>query len=129
MNLNRLFIIHAIVTFAAGVVLIAAPEKIPNTVGIHIDQQAYFLCYLLGSAELALAFLSYFSRTLTEYKSLRLISFTFIAFHFSTAAVELYAFTQGASVKLFVNMALRIIIAVLFLYYGVLKTAKQVNSK
>lgn len=125
MTLAKLFVIHALVTFAAGVVLIAAPEKIPETVGIQIKQSAYLLCYLLGSAELALAFLSYYSRTLTDAKSLRLIARTFILFHAATAAVEVYAFTQGSSAAIWGNVALRIVIIVLFWYYGVRQITKQ----
>src|SRR5215217_4552308 len=129
MNLARLLIIHAIITFAAGVVLIVAPERIPQAVNIRMEPQAFLLCYLLGSAELALAFLSFYSRTLTDVKSLRLISITFIVFHAVTAAVEVYATTQGVSVKLWGNVALRVVISFLFWYYGVRQLSKQAAAK
>jgi hypothetical protein len=36
-NLRRLFIINAVATFAAGVVLFLWPELMPGTVGIHLQ--------------------------------------------------------------------------------------------
>jgi uncharacterized BrkB/YihY/UPF0761 family membrane protein len=118
-NLHRLLIVHAFITFAAGMVLIVAPEQIPKAVDIRIDRSAYLVCYLLGSAELALAFLSYYSRRLTDLKSLRLVCVTFIVFHAATAAVEIYALLQEGSVKIWGNVALRVIIILLFWYYGI----------
>jgi hypothetical protein len=121
MNLSRLLIIHAIITLAAGIVLIAAPELIPQTVNIRITKEQYLVCYLLGGAEIALAFLSFFARELTDLKSLRLISVTFIVFHAATAMVELLAFMSGTSEKVLVNVLLRQIFIVLFWYYGIKK--------
>ena len=72
MNLAKLFIIHAIVTFAAGAVLIVAPDLIPRAVNIHVDPSSYLVCYLLGTCELSLAVLSYSSRTLKEVNGLRI---------------------------------------------------------
>jgi hypothetical protein len=129
MNITRLLVLHAIITVAAGVVLIIAPAQIPKTVNIHLDRSAYLLSYFLGSAELAFAFLSYYGSKLTDVKSLRLVSLTFIVFHAATAAVEVYAFMQGASIRLWGNVALRVVIAVLFWYYGVFKTAKRLHTK
>lgn len=119
MALKWLLLVHAIVTFAAGVVLIVSPELIPKTVAIQLPPQAYLLSYFIGSAELALAFLSYYSRTITDAKSLSLICLTFVVFHAVTAAVEVYAFTQGTSAKIWGNVALRLLILLLFWYYGV----------
>jgi hypothetical protein len=124
-NLHRLLIVHAFITFAAGVVLIVAPAQIPKAVDIHIERSAYLVCYLLGSAELALAFLSYYSRRLTDLKGLRLICVTFIVFHAATAAVEIYAWLQGGSVKIWGNVALRVVIILLFWYYGIRQTTER----
>lgn len=59
MNVAKLLLIHAIVTFAAGVVLLVAPDLIPRTVGIRVDSGVYLVCYLLGTSEMGLATLSY----------------------------------------------------------------------
>src|SRR5215218_5003607 len=118
-RLRRLLLIHAVITFAAGVVLIVAPQQIPKAVTIRLPHDAYLIAYLLGAAELALAFLSFQSRALTDAKSLRLICFAFIIFHAASAAVELYAIAQGASIKVWGNVALRILMIILFFYYGV----------
>jgi hypothetical protein len=117
MALSRLFIIHAVITFAAGVVLIVAPQVIPATVGITLDKSAYLLCYLLGASELCMAYLSYRGRQL-DAKGRRLICATFIIFHLLTAGVELYAIAGGSDPALWANIALRIVISGLFLYYG-----------
>lgn len=125
MKLRNLLAIHAFITLAAGIKLIVEPERIPKIVGISVDQSAYLLCYLLGAAELALAFLSFHSSKLTDGKSLRLICSTFILFHAATAAVEILAFAQGTSAKIWANIALRVLIVFLFWYYGIRKPATQ----
>ena len=122
MNLTKLLIIHAIATLAAGIALIVTPDLIPSAVDIHIDPSAYLVCYLLGTSELAIAFLSYYSKELKDTKALRLVSLTFIVFHASTAIVEVYAFTQGLSAAIWGNVALRVLVAILFTYYGLYKT-------
>ncbi len=53
MNLRKLLIIHALITFAAGIVLIFSPQLIPGTVGIQIYPKANLLCYLLGTSEVS----------------------------------------------------------------------------
>jgi len=125
MNLVKLLLIHAIVTFAAGVVLLVAPDLIPRTVGIRITSSVYLVCYLLGTSELGLATLSYYSRTLKDAQSLRVVSLSFIVLHASTAAVEVYAFLQGVSPIIWANIALRILVVMLFLYYGLYKTSAR----
>jgi hypothetical protein len=116
-----LLAIHAFITLAAGIVLIALPAYIPESVGISLHPGAYLLSYFLGAAEIALAFLSYYGRNLTDAKSLRLICLTLIVFHATTAAVEVYAFTQGTSAKIWINIAVRLTVVFLFWYYGLRK--------
>lgn len=125
MNVAKLLLIHAIVTFAAGVVLLVAPDLIPRTVGIRVDSGVYLVCYLLGTSEMGLATLSYSSRTLKDAQSLRVVSLSFIVLHASTAAVEVYAFLQGVSPIIWANIALRILVVMLFLYYGLYKTVAR----
>ena len=115
--LSLLLLFHAVLTAAAGVVLIAAPEKIPATVGIQLDRSAYLICYLLGAAEIAMAFLSFRSRRLADEQSIRLIVSTFILFHLVTAGVELYALGQVGSKGLWGNVALRVVVSMLFLRF------------
>ncbi|MDP4511799.1 hypothetical protein [Nonomuraea turcica] len=118
MNLRRLLILHALVTFAAGVVLIAAPGLIPGAVGVRVAPDAYLVCYLLGVAELAVAFLSFAGRTLRQPEGVRLATWTMIVFHGCTAAVEIYAFTQGIHAAIWANVALRVAVIALFVHYG-----------
>ena len=124
MALRILFIVHAVVTFAAGIVLIIFPAAIPATMDIAMESNAFLVCYLLGASEIALAFLSFGSRNIVDVKSLRLISFTFIVFHVVTALAEVYAFSDGLSAKIWANVALRVIISLLFWYFGVYKMRK-----
>lgn len=119
MNLSKLLLIHAALTFAAGAVLIAAPAAIPSAVGIHVDPSAYLVCYLLGSSELGLAVLSFLSRRLEDANAVRVVCWTLIVVHASTAIVEVYAFARGgAAVGIWANVALRILVVVLFARYG-----------
>ncbi|MBD2756785.1 hypothetical protein [Spirosoma validum] len=124
MNLTRLLILHAVVTFAAGVVLIVTPGLIPGSVNIHLNPEANLLCYLLGACEVSLAVLSYYGTKLRNVEAIQLICLTFIVLHSLTAAVEIYAFSQGASAKIWGNIALRIVVSGLFIYYGIAKKSK-----
>ncbi|GAB3643375.1 hypothetical protein [Spirosoma arcticum] len=112
-TLTRLLVFHAIVTFAAGVVLIVAPGVIPGFMGIQVDHPAN----LLGAAEVGLAVLSYCSRKLSDRQALQVVYLTFIVFHSLTALLEVYTLTQGGSTKIWGNVALRIVVTGLFIYY------------
>jgi hypothetical protein len=109
----------------AGTVLIVAPELIPGAVGISIDQSAYLVCYLLGAAEIAIAFLSYYAKNLSDPPALRLIALTFVIFHAVTAIVEVFAFMQGLSSAIWSNVALRVVAVILFTYYGLRPASKD----
>jgi hypothetical protein len=119
MALRVLFIVHAVVTFAAGVVLVVAPALIPLAVGIAIEPSQYLVCYLLGAVEIAVAVLSFFATRLVDAAAIRLVSLTFIVVHLVTAVVEVLAIAQGASPLLWGNVALRIVVAALFGWFGV----------
>ncbi|MES2515290.1 MAG: hypothetical protein V4580_14150 [Bacteroidota bacterium] len=121
MNLKTLLSVHALLTFAAGIVLIVAPSVVPDTVNIQINKDQYLLCYFLGAAEIAIAYLSFVSRNLTDKQALKMIVTTFIIFHGATALLEFYGLTQGISLKIIGNIILRSMIVVLFYYYGILK--------
>ncbi|QFU89846.1 hypothetical protein [Amycolatopsis sp. YIM 10] len=118
MNFRRLLTFHGLITFAAGVVLIAAPGLIPGAVGVHVPADAYLVCYLLGAAELAMAFLSFAGRNLRQSDGIRLVALTMIVFHGCTAAVEIYAFARGVHAGIWVNVALRVAVIALFFRYG-----------
>lgn len=124
-GLKVLLIIHALITFAASTVLVIAPTAIPKSVNINIASNEYLLCYLLGAAELGMAFLSFLGRTIEDIHALRIISSTFIVFHCATGVLETYALIQGISSKIVFNIILRIVIAVLFWYYGIYKIKMQ----
>jgi hypothetical protein len=125
MNLRRLLLVHALLTFAAGLVLIFLPGLIPGTVSIQLTKDQYLLCYFLGAAEIALAYLSFLSRKLIDVRSLRLVSATFIVFHGLTGLLEFFAFIQGSDSKIVGNIVLRIIIVLLFIYYGRVRTKQS----
>lgn len=125
MNLQRLLFIHAMILFGAGIVLIASPDQILRPIGIWLKPEAYLTCYLLGAAELAMAFLSYFSRGIQEVRALRLVCITFVLFHMLTAFVELYAIAQGASLSVLINVGLRCSISGLFAWYALRKRIEQ----
>ena len=79
----------------------------------------------LGEIDLAaeggsLAFLSFFSRRLTDASTMRLVCWTFIVVHASTALVEVYAVARGGvGAAVCANVALRVLVVVLFIHYGI----------
>ena len=125
--LKFLFAVHAILTGAAGVVLIVAPDSIPNAVGISLEPQAYLVCYLLAAAELGFATLSIGARTLTDSKALRLIALACLVFHAASGLLEIYAFAKGASAAIWGNVAVRAVVVFLFAYYGLYKISQNDN--
>lgn len=126
MNIKKLLIIHAIVTLAAGLVLIIFPTVIPQTVNMMIEKNQYLLCYFLAAAEVAIAYLSFYASKLKDAQSLKLIINTMIIFHAVTLLLELLAYMQeGVGNKIVPNIALRIVIIILFGYFGLYKISKS----
>lgn len=125
MVLKILFTVHAIVTLAAGIVLMAAPAFIPSTVNIQLPKDAFLLSYFLGAAEIALAFLSFFAGRLKNAEAIRLVACCFVVFHLLTAATEVYAIMQGADKGLWANVLVRVLVSSLFIYFGVYKVRKD----
>ena len=119
MILRVLFIAHAVVTFAAGILLIVAPATIPATVGIELIPRAYLLSYLLGACEVGVAVISALASRLTDRRAIRAISLGFIVMHLATAVVEVLAFAQGVGAFILANVAVRLVVAALFAYFGV----------
>jgi hypothetical protein len=113
-GLERLLFVHGWVTLAAGLVLIARPQFIPGTVGIHIEPNAYLLAYLLAGTELGFAVLSFGGSRLADRAALRLIVWSCIAFHGSSAVLEMYAYIRGVRIAILGNVTARIIIVGLF---------------
>ena len=124
-DLRILFAAHAVLTFAAGVVLIVAPKLIPSAVGIQIEPSAYLICYLLAAAELSIAFLSWSGRKISDARPLRVIAWTFIAFHAASGFLEIYAYVEGVSAAVLGNVAFRAVAVFLFAYYGIYKLPKN----
>lgn len=121
MNLKGLLLIHAIITFAAGILLVAAPAAIPQTVNIQLSYNQYLLCYFLAAAEFAIAYLSFFSRNIKDNYALRIIVISFIVFHSATGILELVGLYRGIQPGIIGNIILRVIIVALFYYYGISK--------
>jgi hypothetical protein len=120
MTLRLLFSVHAIVTFAAGVVLVVAPAAIPGTLSIRIEPGAYLLCYLLAAAEFAVAVLSWGARAINDARALRVVVIAFIVLHAASGILEIEAFAGGLSNAIWANVGLRALVTVLFAYYGLL---------
>ena len=118
MNLQRLLIINAVAMLAAGVVLFLWPALVPGVAGIELQRSAFFLCYLLGASELALATLCFLAVRISDAAALRAIVITCIVFHASSGVAGVCAVVQGAAVAVWWNVALRGVMVVLFVHYG-----------
>jgi hypothetical protein len=117
-RLRILFFVHGLITLAAAVVLTIAPGLIPGVVGIHFDSSSNLIAYLLAGAEFGFAVLSFGGSRLADVRALRLIAWSFVAFHSASAALESYAYFTGTSSAILANIAARVIIVCLFLIFS-----------
>jgi hypothetical protein len=115
-GLRILLVIHGFITLAASIVLVVAPGLIPRVVGINLEPSANVLAYLLAGAEFGLAVLSFGASRVADFRALRLIVWSLIAFHGCSGVLEVYAYAQGADVAIIGNVAVRVVIVILFAY-------------
>lgn len=115
-GLRVLLIVHGFITLAAAIVLAVAPGLIPGFVGVHLDPGANLIAYLLAGAEFGIAILSFGGARLNEERALQLIAWTLIAFHGSSAALEIVAYRQGVGIAILGNVIARAVIVALFVY-------------
>jgi len=94
MNLKKLLLIHAIITLAAGIVLVIAPSLIPKTVNIEPLPNQYLLCYFLRASEIGIAYLSFFSRFIKDKYALRIVSEIFYRISYSDGYTRIIWFIR-----------------------------------
>jgi len=126
---QALFFLHGLITLAAGVVLIVDPNLIPGIVGIHLSSSEYLVPYLLGTAELCIATISLGASRLVDELALRTVAWSFVVLHGSTALIEIYAYTQGLDAIIWGNIALRVVVAALFVYFGMYPSPRKTRNK
>jgi len=119
--LRLLLVIHAVITLAAGVVLVLAPGAIPGTIGIELSPGSFLICYLLAGAEFAIAFLSAYGARCEGVGCRHAVIGTIIVFHGSTGILEVAALAQGLDARLWGNVALRLAVIAAFAYFGLLR--------
>jgi hypothetical protein len=112
--LRRVLIAHALVTGAAGVVLVSSLAAIPAAVGIRLRSDEYLLCYLLAAAEFAVAALSWLGGRLTDSQGIRAIVWSFVVLHATSGLLEAVVFVERPATALSVNVVARAIIVALF---------------
>jgi hypothetical protein len=61
--------------------------------------------------------LSWLGSKLTDHLALRALVASCVTFHAATAVLEIYAFMQGTSIAIWANVAARVAIIGLLLYY------------
>jgi hypothetical protein len=116
-GLRKLFFVHGLATLGAAIGLTFWPAAIPAVAGIHLDSDSYLIAYLLAGAEFGLSFLSFGAARLTDPRALRLIAYSCIVFHGTSALLEAYvAYGQRGNTILLVNIAVRIVIIALFAF-------------
>jgi hypothetical protein len=114
-----LFLVHALVTLAASVVLVYAPGLIPSAIGIDLSRDESLLPYLLAGVEAGIAVLSFNAAFLRDAAGIRAIAIAFVVMHALTALLEALAITQGTDPLLWGNVALRVVVAGLFVAVAV----------
>src|SRR5690242_18382408 len=114
--LRAVFVIHGVITLAGAVVLIVFPTAIPSAVGMAVERQEYLLVYLVGTAELAVAVLSFGAARLTDPAALRLIVATFSVLHGASGIVDLiYMAVTQVNTTMIANAVARFAVAAVFL--------------
>jgi hypothetical protein len=88
----------------------------PECCGIRLEPGAYLVAYLLAGAEIGFAVLSFGGSRTTDARTLRLIVWSCIAFHASSAALETYAYIRGLDPLILGNVVARLVIVALFAY-------------
>lgn len=106
--------LQALITGVTGVVLLVAPDAIPNAFGLRVNGDAHLLCYFYGATELALCFASI--ATARNRETLGRASFGYFTLvHLTEAGAAALAVSQGAPGAVLTNAAAHIAIAVLFI--------------
>jgi hypothetical protein len=106
--------VHALVTAAAGSVLVVAPAAIPSVVGIRLQDAADLLCYLLAGAEFGFAALSWHGAAAREPRTVRAVVLACLVLHATSLALEVLALARGADARLWYNVAARVAIIAAF---------------
>jgi hypothetical protein len=113
---TRVLQAHAVLTAAAGVVLVVRPAAIPGIVGIQLAPDAYLLGYLLAAAELGFAALSWRGARLVDPDAVRVIIFACVVLHAFSAALETVVWISRPSPILMANIAIRVAVVAVLLW-------------
>jgi hypothetical protein len=108
---------HTAVTAAAGVVLLVAPDTIPRLAGVSLSGDAFLLCYLLAAAEFGFSWLSFWGARSADRSIVRGVILACVVFHAVSGAVEIIALLKGVSPMLWINVAARVAIVALLVYF------------
>ena len=114
-TLRGLFVAHAVLTGAAGFVLLLAPAAIPHAVGIVLTPPAYLIAYLLAGAELGFAALSLLVARSDSPAALRTAALACAVFHATSALGEGRALAAGADGRVWLNVVVRVAATLAFL--------------
>lgn len=118
MALRIVLVVNALATLAAGLALFISPGFLGAAVDIAIGRDAYFVYYLLGASELAIATLCILALRLTDSAALRAVCWTMIVFHAASGLAGVLAYAQGLSAAVWANVALRALMIGLFAWFG-----------
>jgi hypothetical protein len=118
--LNALLVFNAALTAAAAVILTVSPGTIPTTVGFPTGRDTYPMGYMLAAAEVGLTVMFLYGRKIRDRGGLSLVLWAGIGFHVASALAQIYALSQGqAGNAVGANIALRVLLASLLLFYAV----------
>jgi hypothetical protein len=115
-TLRAVFFVHGLITLAGAVVLVAFPTAIPSAVGITLERPDYLLVYLVATAELAVAVLSFGAIRITDWVALRLIVTTLVVLHAASGILDVvYMTLTEPKATMISNTVLRFAVVVVFL--------------
>lgn len=109
---RRVLLAHAVITAAAGLVLIVRPKAIPAAVGIPLTPDAFLLSYLLAAAEWGFAVLSWLGARMQDSAGLRAVMLACVTLHLVSGVLEsaVWIHSPDSSPILLANIAARLVI-------------------
>ena len=117
--LRIVLFVHGLITLAGAIVLTVFPTAIPSMVGISLQPKDYLLVYLVATAELAVAVLSFGAIRLTDSAGIGLVVTTLVVLHGASGVLDVvYMGLTETSGALIANTVARFtVVAVLLLLW------------
>ena len=118
--LQLVFILNALVSIAAAILLFVSPAAIPAVIGISLQSDQYFLPRLLGAAEFAVAAACLMAVYQPSRATYSLCVAMLIVFHAGSIMAGVMESMAHSNMTIAINKGVRSVMIVLLLVFHVL---------